>query len=236
MEKLDRKELKHDRFAEEVQHSVEYAAGHKSQFVLYGGIAAALLIIGLGGYFYMDKAHTERQAELMDALKIQEGVVVVAGGSAPGGMKSFPSEQAKADAATKAFSNLALKYSGKDEGEVARYYMGVIAADQGKLDDAAKQFQQVIANAGKDYSSLAKFSLAQIYTLQNKTPDAEKLLKELEDSPSMLVSKEQAQIERARIIGKTKPEEARKILEPLRSSERSLVSRTAISTLAELGK
>ena len=236
MEKLDRKELKHDRFAEEVQHSVDYVAGHKSQFTLYAGVAAALLVVGLGGYYYMDKTRSDRQLELMEAVKIQEGAVVAPGANAPPGLKTFNTEAAKSEAATKAFSNLALKYSGKDEGEVARYYMGVIAADQGKLDDAAKHFQTVVSNAGKDYSSLAKFSLAQINALQGKQADAEKLLLELEGSPTILVSKEQAIIERARIMGKTKPEEAKKLLEPLRSSDRPLVSRSAISTLAELGK
>ena len=41
MDKLDRKELKHDRFVEEVQHSVEFVSGHKSQVTMYVAVAVA---------------------------------------------------------------------------------------------------------------------------------------------------------------------------------------------------
>ena len=91
-------------------------------------------------------------------------------------------------------------------------------------------------DGNKDYSSLAKFALAQINASQGKLPEAEKLLKELEDNPTALVSKEQAMVERAILLGKSKPEDARKILEQLRTSERSAVSRSALTTLSELGK
>ena len=236
MDKLDRKDLKHDHFVEEVQHLVDSAKVNKGRVELIGGIVLAAIVLGFGGYYYMERLQTERQTALMDAIKIQEGVVVVPGNQAPAGVKGFPSEAAKNEAASKGFSTVALKYAGKDEGEIARYYMGVLAADQGKTDEAVKHFQQVAANASKNYASLAKFSLSQLFGQQGKLADAEKLLKELEDSPTMMVSKEQAQIERARLIAKTKPEEAKKILDPLRTSDRPLVSRSALSASAELGK
>ena len=236
MDKLDRKDLKHDHFVEEVQHLVDTAKVNKGRVEMIGGIVLAALLLGVGGYYYMDRLQTERQAALMDAIKVQEGVVVTPGNQAPPGAKGFATEAAKNEAANKAFSNLALKYAGKDEGEIARYYLGVLAADQGKIDEAVKNFQQVASSASSNYSSLAKFSLSQLFGQQGKLADAEKLLKELEDSPTMMVSKEQAQIERARLIAKTKPDEARKILDPLRTSDRPLVSRSALSASAELGK
>ena len=233
MDKLDRKELKHDRFVEEVQHSVEFVSGHKSQVTLYVALAVAVIVVAVGTYFYMDKAHSERQAELRDAVQNQEGAV---GQGSPDHMKVFPTQAAKDEAAIKGFNNVVAKYGSKDEGAIARYYLGIIAADQGKLDEAAKHFKQVADDGSKDYASLAKFSLSQINSLQGKQADAEKLLKEIEDSPTAMVSKEQALIERARLLAKTKPDEARKLLEPLRTNERSAVSRSALTTLAELGK
>ncbi len=236
MDKLDRKDLKHDHFVEEVQHMVDVASVNKGRVQMIGGVVIAALLLGFGGYFYMDRLQTERQLALMEAIKIQEGVVVVPGNQAPAGVKGFPSEAAKNEAASKGFSNVALKYAGKDEGEIARYYLGVLSADQGKIDEAIKNFQQVSSNASSNYASLAKFSLSQLFAQQGKIADAEKLLKELENAPTMMVSKEQAQIEHARIIAKTKPEEAKKILDPLRTSDRPLVSRSALSASSELGK
>ncbi len=53
------------------------------------------------------------------------------------------------------------------------------------------------------------------------------------DHPTIFVSKEQATFTLATGISKTKPAEARKLLEPLRTS-RSSISQAAITALAEL--
>src|SRR5581483_12339966 len=77
-------------------------------------------------------------------------------------------------------------------------------------------------------------SLAQMYASQGKTADAEKLLRELVDKPSVFVSKEQATLELAKVIGKKNPAEARKLLEPLSASSRTAVSRAAVAELGTL--
>jgi hypothetical protein len=63
--------------------------------------------------------------------------------------------------------------------------------------------------------------------------DAEKLLRALYDKPTTFVSKEQAAIALARAISTTKPAEARKLLEPLRT-ERPAISQAAITLLSQL--
>ncbi|MCX6625410.1 MAG: hypothetical protein NTY38_30995 [Acidobacteria bacterium] len=72
-------------------------------------------------------------------------------------------------------------------------------------------------------------ALAQIYASQSKIADAEKLLRGLIEDPTVFVSKEQATISLAEILQRTRPDEARKLLEPLRGSARPAVSRAAIS-------
>jgi hypothetical protein len=62
---------------------------------------------------------------------------------------------------------------------------------------------------------LAKLSLAQIYFSDGRTAQGETALRELIAKPTVFVSKEQATIMLARFLGPTKPEEARKLLEPL---------------------
>jgi len=91
----------------------------------------------------------------------------------------------------------------------------------------------VISDGGKEYAALARLSLAQIYESQGKSGEAEKLLRHVVDNPTTLVSKEQATISLAKVLAKTKPDEARKLLEPLRT-ERSAVSRAAIQAISDL--
>jgi len=73
-------------------------------------------------------------------------------------------------------------------------------------------------------------SLAQIYAANGQTAEAEKLLREMIQKPTVFVSKEEATIVLAQLLIRSNPQEARKLLEPLRNS-RTAVSSKAIATL-----
>jgi hypothetical protein len=146
---------------------------------------------------------------------------------------TFTTEAEKQKAVDKAWNDLASRYSGSAEAAIAHYYMGVNAADRGNVQEAEKHFKQVADSGEKAYASQAKLALAQIYASSGRAAEAEKTLRSLIDDPTIMVSKEQATIELARLIAKAKPAEARKLLEPLRT-ERGPVSRAAITLLNEI--
>jgi predicted Zn-dependent protease len=116
---------------------------------------------------------------------------------------------------------------------VAQYYLGAIAADQGKMGDAEKLFREAADRGDKKYAPLARFSLAQVYFAEGRPADGEKLLRDLMANPSVFVSKEQATIALAKAIAPAKPAEARKLLEPLRTMA-GPVSQDAINAVSEL--
>ena len=147
-------------------------------------------------------------------------------------IKTYPTEQDKVKAEIAAFSDVASRFSGTDEGNIAQYYLGVLAADQGNLAGSVKAFQELIDSAGDDYASLAKLSLAEVYKSQGKVNDGEQLIRSVMEKPTAFVSKEQATIALARFLASKNPAQARKLLEPLRGDKRPAVSRAAI---AELG-
>jgi len=212
--RITRKDLKTDKFAVEVEHTVDFVSEHRRQIVIYGSIAVLVVLIAVGTYFYRRHEQTVRQQALADAILIQEAPV---GPPNPGALISFPSEDAKRDASVKAFAAIASKYSGSGEGSIAKYYVGAIAADQGKIQDAEKLFKEVAESGDKNYSSLARFSLAEVYFAENRIAEGEKILRDLMDHPTIFVSKAQATIALAKGIGPTKPAEARKLIDPLRS-------------------
>ena len=230
MDRITRSKLKTDRFAVEVEHSVEYVAEHKKQVMLYSavGVAVALLIAGI--WYYRDGQHTKRQEELAQAMEIMQAPV---GAGAVPGVLYYTTEALKSAAAEKAFKAIYDKYPGKTEGTVAASYLGAISTDRGKLADAEKYFKQVADSGDQSYSSMGKLSLAQVLLSTGRTADAEKLLRSLYEKPTMFVSKEQAAIALARAIAVSKPAEARKLIEPLRT-ERPAVSQLAITLLSEL--
>jgi predicted negative regulator of RcsB-dependent stress response len=213
---------------------LEYVSGHRSQIVKYviAGIAAVVLIGGF--WIYREDQHTTRENALNDAFKVYNSTVV--GDATPPPFASvWFRTQAEQDAAKlKAFTALVDKYGNSDEGMIARFYLGVMAADSGKTADAEKDFRLVADNGSKDYASLAKLSLAQLLKADGKIDEGRKLIQSLIDKPTAFVSKDQATLEMARLIQESNPDEAKKLLEPLRTSVHPAVSQAALTELGEL--
>ncbi|HYP08359.1 MAG TPA: tetratricopeptide repeat protein [Bryobacteraceae bacterium] len=229
MDTAHRRELKHDKFVEKVGHSVEYAAEHRSQVIKYGIAGLAAILIAAGAYWYINQQRDVRQAALRDAMAAFEAGI----GEPNQFVRSFRNQDEKDKAVVKELGDVANKYSGKEEGNIARYFLGLHYADKGNLTEAEKNLKTVADSGSDAYASQAKLSLAQVYDSLGRQGDAEKLLRSLIDDPTVLVSKEQATITLARLLAKKNPAEARKLLEPLRA-ERGPVSRAAITLLGEI--
>ena len=146
---------------------------------------------------------------------------------AAGGQQTFPTQEAKDQAASKAFADLASKHSGSDEAQIAGYYLGAIHSDQGKLAEAEKNFLDVANHGDKNYASLAKASLAEIYFSDGRFDQGEKTLRELMANPTIFVSKEQAAISLARHFVGRNNAEARKLLAPIKDG------RSPVATIAQ---
>jgi len=229
--RITRKELKTDKFALEVGQTVTYVEEHQKEFLRYGAIALVIVLIGAGFYFYRGHQSTVRQQALSDAILVQEAPVA---SSNPSAAITFATTAEKNTAAVKAFAGLAAKYSGTREAIIAENYLGSIAIDQGKLDEAVQRFQHVADSGDKFLAPVAKLSLAQVYLSQGKTKEAQDLLRWLMDHPADLVSKEQATFALARALAKSNREEALKLVDALRTSKSSTVSQDAVTLYAEL--
>jgi predicted negative regulator of RcsB-dependent stress response len=229
--RITRKELKTDKFALEVEHTVTFFEEHQKLIIRYAALALAVIVLIVAYSMYASRQHSKRQELLFRAIQIQEAPV---GPPTPGQVaRSFPTQEVKDEVALKAFADVQSLYPGTTEGEIALYYLGAIKADQGKLAEAEKNFKEVADKADDKYASLAKLSLAAIYFGDGRTDQGEAVLRDLMAHPTSFVSKEQASITLARYLSRTKPAEARKLLDPLRSVQ-GAVGQSAMSAYAEL--
>lgn len=229
MDRLTRKDLKTDKFAVEVGHTVQFLEQHRREATIVGGAVIVLAILAVGAYFYMGRQHVVRQALLQEALQLYS---VPAGTDDPY-VKTFPSEEEKWNTVQPKFQEVIDEYSGTDEAAVAHIYLGVIAADRYKPEEAEEHLKRAIDIGNKEFASQATLSLADVYAGLGRHDEAEALLRDLVEHPTTLVSKEQATIALAEVLAETKPEEARSLLEPLRV-ERTEVSRAALAVLSRL--
>jgi predicted negative regulator of RcsB-dependent stress response len=227
VDKLTRKELKSDKFALEVQHSVEYVSEHRQQMIRWAVPAVVAVVIVVGFLWYRSYAHDARQEALHAALQIQNSQIGT--GQQSEYLVMYPTAQARHDAVVKSWTELAAKYSGTPEAAIAHFFLGTTASDDGNLPEAVKQFSLVIDSGDDPYPSEAKLALAQIYAAQGKLNDGIKLVQSVMDHPTVMVSKDAATLAMADLVKSSDCQRAKKLVEPLRTSTRSAVSRAAIT-------
>jgi predicted negative regulator of RcsB-dependent stress response len=230
MDRHTRKELKTDKFAQGVGTGFEFLSEHRGQATRWGSIALAVVVVVGGIWLYRGHQATLRTELLAKAMQVDDATV---GAPQPPRM-NFATAEEKEKARIAAFANVAAKYPGSQEGAIAQLAVAAAQADKGQIDDALKTFQNIMDTAPDPYNSVAKSSIAQIEVSQGKTDEAEKLLRQLVDKPTMFVSKEQATLDLAQVIAKKNPAEARKLLEPLSASKRSVVSRAAVAAMGSI--
>jgi hypothetical protein len=197
-----------------------------------GGVVLAVLVIGLGSWFFISSRHDAREQALANALSLQNSTVGAPAG-APAGIQSFPTEAAKSDAIHKAFNSIISQEGGSDEAYAAEYFLAGVDLTDGKQDDALKKYDHVASGGNADYGSMAKLAKAQVLFSLNRAPEAETILKDLIANPTAMVSKDQASIVLAKGIAASQPEEARKLLTPI-AAEKSDVAQAASAALGEL--
>jgi len=229
VDRLTRKELKTDRFAAEFGHTVQFLDRHRREATIAGAALVVIVLAAVGAYFYMNRQHAERQTLLLDVLRTYDARV---GPEDPFAI-AFPTEEAKREAIQQKLQGMIDTYSGSDEAMIAHFYLGVIAADQNRLEEAETHLRLVVDSGDEEYAAQSALSLATVYAGQERIEEGEQLLRHLIDNPTYLVSSEQATIALAELLSDTKPEEARQLLEPLRG-ERSAVSQAALTVLAGL--
>jgi predicted negative regulator of RcsB-dependent stress response len=233
VDRLTRKELKSDRFALEVQHSVEYVSGHRQQLIRWGSVAVAVIVLAVAVFIYRNYQHSARQEALREAMQIANANVGPAGNEM---VKTYPTAADRSKALVKAFTEIVARYPGTDEAALSQFSLAVNASDDGNAAESERRFKAVVDSGNEQYSSLAKLSLAQLLASQGKTADGVKLIQSVIDHPTTLVSKEQATIALAELLASSDPQQARKLLEPLRSNPRSNISGLAISVLSDMQK
>lgn len=214
MARITRKELKSDKFALEVGQTVSFFEEHQKEILRYGAVALGVAALVAGWLVYQRHQRAGREEALASAILLQEAPISTVPNTE--GI-NFPSQAAKDQATTKAFSALAVKYPGTTEGEVAQYYLGCIEADESKMAEAEKHFQEVAQHGNANFSSLAELSLAEIYFAGGRDAQGEAILRDLMAHPTALVSKDQAIFTLARYLMIKHPAEARKLLDPLKT-------------------
>jgi predicted negative regulator of RcsB-dependent stress response len=229
VDRKTRKNIKTDKFAEEVGHTFEFLTSHTAETKRYVAIGLAVLLVAGGIYYYVRHQAGVREEALAAFIKIDNASISTT--PQPPNL-NFATQEEKDKARSKALNDLKTKYHGTQEGSIAGMFLAADEVDKSNYAQAEKLYRDVMDSAPSEYSSLARVSLAQVLAAQGKTAEAEKLMNNLIDHPTAMVSKEQATLQLAQILIPTDPAKARKLLQPL-TTARTAISKAAID---EMGK
>jgi predicted negative regulator of RcsB-dependent stress response len=230
VDRKTRKNIKTDKFAEEVGHTFEFLTSHTAETRRYAAIGLAVLLVAGGIYYYVHHQAGVREEALAAAVKIDNAVISTT--PQPPNL-NFATQEEKDRARSKALNDLASKYRGTQEGAIGGMYLAADEADKGNYAGAEKLYRDVVDSAPSEYASLARVSLAQVLAAQGKTAEAEKQMNNLMDHPTAMVSKEQATLELAQILIPTNPARARQLLQPL-TTARTAISKAAIDAMGKV--
>jgi predicted negative regulator of RcsB-dependent stress response len=145
MDREHRRELKHDRFVDEVGALSQKAQENQRLLI---GIAVAVLLVAFGGYgwfFYSNQQEKKAQVVLAGAIETIDSPLIPAEGTPPAGAK-YKTEAERVAAAEKQFREVASKFAGTDAADVAGLYLARIEATRGNVPAARKLLQAFIDN------------------------------------------------------------------------------------------
>ena len=189
-------------------------------------IVAVLVVIGGGIAAYSAWARstdTKARALLAEAMVIEEARVMPPGppagtstdptltpGQAPG---TYPTQQAKLDAALPKFLAAADAYPSSDTGLTARYHAATNLVSLARFDDAITQYDQVIAKGSGVIQRMSRLGKAEAQLRAGQFEPAIATLKETSEQANSPLPADAVLMELARayrLAGKT--EDARKTL------------------------
>jgi tetratricopeptide (TPR) repeat protein len=177
-QRLTRKEIKRDEFASAVGRSVEYAESHARTILYALGGALALLVIGLGLYFWLGSRSERANEALAYAIRVQQAPIEAAAPRPQDRLApSFATEAARQARAKELFQEVHEEFGGTDAGDVAGLYLAQIAAQEGQPDRARELWTDFVEEHGDH--ALAGEARLNLFALDRQQGKGEELVTRL---------------------------------------------------------
>jgi tetratricopeptide (TPR) repeat protein len=199
--------MKKDELADRLANVTGFFSHHRRQIVLGGGAALLGVAVVVGGVLFL----RSRQATAAEAFgkALLSFHTPVEPNPAPGlTIKTFKTAEEKYKTALNEFTEVSSQYGRYQQGRWARYYAALCKRELGQTEDAEKDLVALGSEDDRDLAAVSKMALAALYQKASRTEDAEKIYRELETNPTVLVPKPTVQIALAELYQRTNPSRA----------------------------
>ena len=185
--KMTRHEMKQDDLVTFMEKARRYADKNPTQ-VRNAAIGAAILLVAAVAAYYMITGRASAAATLLRQGEDQFGAPVAGSGTPPNPSgPSYASPAERDRAALETFSQVVSKYGSRAEGQLARYYQGILFARLGRNEESEATFTKFIEDPSSPLlASMARAQLAQARSQRGDLEGAAKIYTELaEDKDSL---------------------------------------------------
>lgn len=212
MANINRKDLKHDKFVEEVGRDIQYFSEHRTTILV--GLAVAVVAIVGGGWFY-----NHQKSQSLDSMAaLQEAAVLfsrpVSVDPQPG-MQTFVTTGERTREVGAALEKVKTGFAGTKAAVAADYYYALFDMEAEDYAAAKTKLQSAISGADSEYASLARLALADALVAEGDLAGARAEYEKLVSNPTTVVPASRAKLALARTIAKSDPAGARALLQEL---------------------
>src|SRR5437763_15986014 len=123
MDRQQRRDLKHDKFVDEIGSLSARARENQRLLLTIAAAAVIIAVLAYGIYFYRSNREQKAQIALGAAIETIESPLIAAPGAQPVPGAKYKTEAERGAAAEKQFKDLESKYSGTDAADVASLYI-----------------------------------------------------------------------------------------------------------------
>jgi TolA-binding protein len=181
MDRQHRRELKHDKFVDELGTLSTRARENQRLLMLLTGGLVVVAILAYGFFFYRSNREDKAQGALAKAIETMDSPLKPATptpGTPENPNAKYKTEAERASAAEKQFKDVQANYSSSDAADIANLYLGRIEASRGDVAAGRKHLQAFIDSEPKSILvGPARYSL---YQLRIENGEASQVSNELQ--------------------------------------------------------
>jgi TolA-binding protein len=174
MKGAERHRLKENELSHVLGDATVRLRENRSRVALIGGLILLVFVAGIGYWAWTTRSENRAQALLGDAIVIMQAPVEEAKPGAKPATTSYPTVQARAEAALAKFAEVYNAYRSTDAGIAARYYAASALAMLGRHEEAAARFQETVDHAGETsfYGRMARLGVVETSAQAKKFDEA----------------------------------------------------------------
>ena len=174
MKASERHRLKENELSHVLSDASSRLQQNRRMLGIAAGIVALVFVLGIGYWAWTTRSQNRAQAMLGDAIVIMQAPVEDPKAGAKPGVTSYPTVQARAEAALAKFAEVYSAYPSTDAGIAARYYAASALAMLGRHPEAAMRFQETVEQAGENsfYGRMARLGVVEANVQAKKYDEA----------------------------------------------------------------